>query len=325
MVKVDCHLHTKYSKDVAITHPLSKMIGAKESYLEPEKVYQIAKKRGLDFVAITDHDTIEGALILNEEHPDIIIGEELEVKASDEGHLVHLLVYGINEQQHRDLTDLKRIGLKETGKYIRNNDLAHSLAHVSYKASKPKLSVELIDEWMKYVDCVEILNGGVVSVQNRFARNIAFLYGKNVSGGSDAHTKVSIGKAYVMSKVKTKEEFLEAFKKGDVIVGGTSCSFFDSIKVGYSLTEDALINDVLFRPLSRERKGYRKYFLDYLIALGVVAPLSLAIAPGLGIAHLHQRAQKTDIARLEKELLDYLSVKLYGSLIADKKKRRWSF
>lgn len=323
MVKVDCHLHTKYSKNVAITHPLSKIVGARESYLEPENVYRIAKKRGMDYIAITDHDTIEGALLLNDLYPDIIVGEELEVKASDEGHLVHLLVYDINENQHNDLTDLKKIGLKETGRYLRQNGISHSLAHFSYKASKHSLDVELIDEWMKHVDCLEIINSGVASVHNRFAKVVAFLYGKNVSGGSDAHTTMMIGRAYTVSdKANTKRDFLQAFKKGDVIVNGSSCNFFDDLKNGYKLTGDVFWN-VLLSPGMRERESYKKYFLDYVISLGILIPAFVAIAPGCTIAHLHQRAQEKEITRLEKELLDNLSTKFYGSLKSEKKRRWW--
>ncbi len=313
MVKVDCHLHTKYSKEVAISHPLSYLVGAKESYLEPEKVYHTAKKEGMDFVAITDHDSIEGALILNDKYPDVIIGEELEVKASDEGHLAHLLVYDITEKQHEDLTDLKKIGLKETCKYLRKNGLAHSLAHLSYKASKPDLSVNLIDEWMKHVSCVEIMNGGVPAVHNRFAKVVAFLYGKNVSGGSDAHVDSNIGSVYTISEnAKTKKEFLADLKIGKVVVEGKSYDFKEFLATSLKLTGNALF-DIVLRPFGRKRTRFRKYFLDYMISLFVVAPVFIFVAPGLSIAYLHHKTQDMEISKLEKELLDTLSTKFYGS------------
>ncbi len=313
MVKVDCHLHTKYSQEVAISHPLSYMVGAKESYLEPEKVYHLAKKKGMDFIAITDHDSIEGALILNDKYPDVIIGEELEVKASDEGHLVHLLVYDITEQQHTDLTDLKKIGLKDTCKYLRKNALAHSLAHPSFKASKPDLSVKIIDEWMKHVSGVEIINGGVPGVHNHFAKVVAFLYGKNVTAGSDAHTDMTVGNAYTISeKAKTKKEFLSDLKIGNVVVEGGHYDFVDFLKTSLRLTGNALF-DVILRPFDRKRTRFRKYFLDYVISLFAVTPIFALVAPGLSLAYLHHKAQDMQISKLEKELLDHLSTKFYGS------------
>ncbi|MBM3199526.1 hypothetical protein FJZ53_01225 [Candidatus Woesearchaeota archaeon] len=313
MVKVDCHLHTKYSKEVVISHPLAYLVGAKESYLEPEKAYKLAKDKGMDFVAITDHDSIDGALILNDKYSDIIMGEELEVKASDEGHLVHLLVYDINEKQHEDLTDLKKIGLKDTCKYLRKNAIVHSLAHLSYKSSKPDLSVKLIDEWMKHVQCLEIMNGGVSPIHNRFAKVVAYLYGKSVSGGSDAHTDRTVSSVYTISeKAKTKKEFLSDLRMGNVLVEGENYDFKEFLKTSLRLTGNALF-DIVLRPAARKRTRLRKYFLDYLVSLFVVTPVFTLVAPGLTIAYLHHKAQDLQISKLEKELLEHLSTKFYGS------------
>lgn len=68
-----------------MTHiwPLSYFI--RESYNTPERVYRLAKARGMDLVAITDHDTIEGALTLAH-FPDVIVG--CEVSAHFPGHHV---------------------------------------------------------------------------------------------------------------------------------------------------------------------------------------------------------------------------------------------
>ena len=62
MKKIDLHVHSKYSK-----HPSEwflQRIGAKESYTEPELIYQLARSQGMDFVTITDHNKIDGALFL---------------------------------------------------------------------------------------------------------------------------------------------------------------------------------------------------------------------------------------------------------------------
>ena len=114
MMKVDCHVHSKYSKYIADTTKFLTMVGGKECYNELEDIYRVAtKERGMDLVAITDHNTIRGAQILHDRYPDrVIIGEELDVKASDEGHLVHLVALGLDENIHTDLKDLRKIGIK---------------------------------------------------------------------------------------------------------------------------------------------------------------------------------------------------------------------
>jgi hypothetical protein len=60
-VKLDTHVHTVFSGRTTI-YPLSLIMN--ESYNSPEGVYRRAKARGMDLVAITDHDTIDGALTL---------------------------------------------------------------------------------------------------------------------------------------------------------------------------------------------------------------------------------------------------------------------
>ena len=50
-------------------------------------------------------------------------------------HMIHLLVYDINEKQHNDLADLRKIGIKETCEYTKRNDITSSWA-----LSKPESS-----------------------------------------------------------------------------------------------------------------------------------------------------------------------------------------
>ena len=65
----------------------------------PEEVYELAKRRGMDFVTITDHDTIDGALAIAH-LPDTFISEELTVWFKGEPQAVHVLCYGITPEDH---------------------------------------------------------------------------------------------------------------------------------------------------------------------------------------------------------------------------------
>ena len=68
MSRADLHCHSRCS-----AHPSEwflQRIGTRESYTEVEEVYRRAKARGMDFVTITDHNTIEGAWQLVERHPE---------------------------------------------------------------------------------------------------------------------------------------------------------------------------------------------------------------------------------------------------------------
>ncbi len=85
-MKLDPHVHTVFSGRTTI-YPLSLIM--KESYNSPEGVYRRAKARGMDLVAITDHDVIDGALTIAD-RPDVIVGCEVTAVFPDDDVRVHL-------------------------------------------------------------------------------------------------------------------------------------------------------------------------------------------------------------------------------------------
>lgn len=304
MAKVDCHVHSKYSKHVTLTHILVKLIGAKESYNELEDIYSVAKKRGMDYVAITDHDTIEGALILNDKYPDIIVGEELEAKASDEGHLAHIVTLGIDEKMHNDLKDLKKIGLKETTDYLKKRNAFYFLSHIAHSASGKPLHAKLLHEWMSYIDTIEVLNGAITPQENNLAITVACLYDKNIIAGSDSHILESIGTTFTEAKdAKSKEEFLQALKAGKVYVQG---------EIDYStrwLTSESFkfiyngFKEVFFGPEKKQRPPLRR-LLDHITVFGVAIPSALYFTiylPALYYKRKHSKRAK----KLQEEITDY--------------------
>ena len=76
MAKADLHVHTRYSawRHMRFIHP-------RDCYLEPVEAYERALREGMDLVAVTDHDSVEGALRLLEapgvDPSKVIVGEEL--------------------------------------------------------------------------------------------------------------------------------------------------------------------------------------------------------------------------------------------------------
>ena len=73
-VKADLHVHTTYSKDSIIT---------------PEELIFFAKKSGLNAIAVTDHNSVEGALRIAKENSEFLIIPGMEV-SSLHGHIVAL-------------------------------------------------------------------------------------------------------------------------------------------------------------------------------------------------------------------------------------------
>ncbi len=90
--RVDMHCHSTASQLVEARDTAA--LGLPECATAPEEVYELAKRRGMDFVTITDHDTIDGVLQLAD-RPDVFVSEELTVWFRNEPQAVHVLCYGI--------------------------------------------------------------------------------------------------------------------------------------------------------------------------------------------------------------------------------------
>ncbi|MGH2976548.1 MAG: PHP domain-containing protein [Solirubrobacterales bacterium] len=67
---------------------VQRSLGLPECATPPEEVYELAKRLGMDFVTITDHDTIDGCLQLAD-RPDCFVSEELTARFSGEPQAVH--------------------------------------------------------------------------------------------------------------------------------------------------------------------------------------------------------------------------------------------
>ena len=100
VIRIDLHCHS-----LASNRPSDAVLRAlkcPESYSEPGSVYAQAKARGMSFVTITDHDSIEGVKTIADRE-DVIIGEELSCRFPEDGCLMHVLVWGLSAEDHFEL------------------------------------------------------------------------------------------------------------------------------------------------------------------------------------------------------------------------------
>src|SRR6201988_5403745 len=95
--RVDMHCHSTASELSKLG--VQRSLGLPECATPPEEVYELAKRRGMDFVTITDHDTVAGALELAARH-DPSLSEELPACFRAEPQAVHVLCYGLNPDDH---------------------------------------------------------------------------------------------------------------------------------------------------------------------------------------------------------------------------------
>jgi predicted metal-dependent phosphoesterase TrpH len=96
--RADLHCHSTASAISKLG--VSRALGLPECATPPEEVYALAKRRGMDFVTITDHDTIDGALAIAD-RADVFVSEELTAHFAGEPQAVHVLCLGITPDDPR--------------------------------------------------------------------------------------------------------------------------------------------------------------------------------------------------------------------------------
>jgi predicted metal-dependent phosphoesterase TrpH len=189
LVRVDLHNHSHYSPD---------------SILTPEKFVREVHRRRLDVVAITDHNTIRGALAVRElaDFP-VIIGEEIR---SDDGEILGLF-----------LTDEVPKGLSaaETIARIKDQGGIVGVPH-PFDSLRAALQEVVMRSLIDQIDFIEGLNARMVfSAHNDKARELAAARDLPVSAGSDAHSPWEVGRVWVeMPPFEGPGDFLLALRQG---------------------------------------------------------------------------------------------------------------
>jgi len=103
-MKADLHVHSKYSRRPS--QWVLQKLGCPESFTDPERLYRIAREKGMSLVTLTDHNTIDGCLEIAH-LPDVFVSEEVTTYFPVDGCKAHVLVYDINEAIHRDLQKVR--------------------------------------------------------------------------------------------------------------------------------------------------------------------------------------------------------------------------
>lgn len=223
LFKADLHCHSYYSGRAKHM----RLIKARDCYSRPEDVYRVARRRGMDLVTITDHDSIEGCLELLDKRgdlPDFIIGEEVTACLPAYGYSIHVGVYGISEAQHREIQCL-RGNAAELVAYLRKNDILFALNHLFLEFTRIDLSMEFLGHVMGLFRIFEVQNGAMQREQNEFVTQVVRSFERfsgqfSAVGGSDAHTLRRIGTTYTASHARSREEFLADIRNARTFVRG---------------------------------------------------------------------------------------------------------
>jgi predicted metal-dependent phosphoesterase TrpH len=130
--KADLHVHSKHSDRPS--EWFLRRIGAPECFVEPLEVYQCARRRGMDFVTISDHNSIRGALEIAH-LPGTFISNETTTYFPEDGCKVHVLVFGITEEEFRTIQEL-RADIYQLRQYLLAEDILCSVSGRSLGAGR---------------------------------------------------------------------------------------------------------------------------------------------------------------------------------------------
>ena len=178
-----------------------------------------AIERGLSVLAITDHNTLRGALELEQLSRDdpeladleVIVGEEITTSA---GEIIGLFLH---EEIPRGVTP------REAVTEIRAQGGLVLLPHGFDPFKHGRLDPVSRNEIAADIDIVEVFNRRISFPRyNRAAATWAEVHAKDVSAGSDAHTLGEVGRAWLEvpdGPVSSPDQLLAALP-GGVIGGG---------------------------------------------------------------------------------------------------------
>lgn len=190
---VDLHSHTLWSKDC-----LSKF----------ETIIRLCKQRNIDRIAITDHNTAEGALAMQKIAPDlVIVGEEI---MTTEGEI---LAYFVRESVPAGLTPV------ETIRRLRDQGAIISVSHPFDRLRKGAWGEEALTRIVRQVDAIEIFNARCLyQADNQQALDYAQKHNLKGTAGSDAHSRPEYGQAMTqLAPFNTAQEFLHSLQSASFI------------------------------------------------------------------------------------------------------------
>ncbi len=216
MLRIDLHVHSCCSDGIPC----------------PKEIVKAAVRKGLNGVAITDHNTLKGGLKAKEyvsgEKLDfvVIVGEEIRTVEGD------VLAYGIEKEIEKGLS------LTETLEKIWEQGGIAVAAHPFSLIGRVGIGRKLFT--VKF-DAVEVMNSRSTARLNDKALAAAKKVGLPGIAGSDAHSILELGNAYTLFEAddaSDEKTILHLIRNKKVSVKGKSTSLLQL--VGINIYKSAL-------------------------------------------------------------------------------------
>lgn len=232
MSRCDLHIHSRFS--ARSEEWLFRRFDFPDSYSDPRELYRLLREHGMDFVTITDHDTIGGNLEIADREG-TFISEEVTTYFPTDPCKIHLLVWGISEKQHAGIVEARE-NIFDLQAYLQDQAIAHSVAHPLYSING-KLETSHLERLIllfKHFEGVNGLRDALLSTLGRellsgltpekieefssrhdLAPTHAEPWKKVFTGGSDDHGGQFVAAAFTETpEAQGASEFLEHVRHG---------------------------------------------------------------------------------------------------------------
>ncbi len=233
MSTCDLHIHSRHS--ARSEEWLFRRFDFPDSYSDPKELYEQLRKRGMDYVTITDHDSIDGCLEIAH-LPRTFISEQVTTYFPNDGCKLHILVWGISEQQHRDIERVRE-NIFDLQRYLQSAQITHAVAHPLYSVNG-KLEATHLEQLILLFKHFEGINGlrdallsdlvqalfkqltpekvHMLANRHRLAPTHAEPWRKILVGGSDDHGGQFVASAFTETPAaKSAEQFLKLVRNGN--------------------------------------------------------------------------------------------------------------
>jgi predicted metal-dependent phosphoesterase TrpH len=193
LIRADLHIHTIYSGD---------------SKSRLEQIIARCNDVGINCIAVTDHNTIAGAVKVQQMAPfKVIVGEEIHTASGEViGYFMTQEIPG-------------RLPVAETVRRIKEQGGLVAVPHPFDRLRGSAIQRPALESILPDVDIIEVLNArSFLKHYNAMAERFAQKHGLVASAGSDAHTLGEIGRTYVeMPDFDSRDDFLKALAQGKIM------------------------------------------------------------------------------------------------------------
>lgn len=253
ILKIDLHCHDHNSN--VPDELMGRIMNVPETWLKTDSLIETLKKNDCDAITITNHNNARSCFELRDKGVDVLVGAEFSCTVPDFNIGIHVLTYGFDEKQERELNKLRK-NIYTFREYTVENNIPVIWAHPLYHYSSDKTpTLEFFNKMALVFDNFETLNGQRDTWQNMLVKvwlesltpeKINEIskhtgvkpnqycndpYKKSVSGGSDCHMGIFAGStgtllhvpdlAKRLKKAKPSQLALEAIRNGNMAPYGS--------------------------------------------------------------------------------------------------------